>query len=120
MLNQDEADGFWGPGVFLSGRSDPNNELHSIMSWTAYWAGGIDPREREELTAISIRALNELSTAVTKAACIQAMNDKGEHGNYLVSAPTDPQAMKPLTQGAPTVLKPYLITKKDETRQQCS
>ena len=68
-------------------------------------------------TAIPIRSLSELSTAVTKAACLQATNDRGAYGNYPISAPVDPQAIKPLTRGAPAVLKPYLIAKRDKIRQ---
>lgn len=96
MLNQDEADSFWGWRVFLTGGPDSNNELHSITCGIAYWAVGIDPQEWGERTVIPTHSLSELSTAVTKAACVQAMNDRGEHGNYPVSAPIDPQAMKPL------------------------
>lgn len=44
------------------------------------------------------------------------MKDRGEHGNYPVSAPIDPQAMKPLIRGALAVLKTQLITKRDETK----
>ena len=95
----------------------PNTEPHSITRRVSYWAGGIDPWGRGEPTAIPIRSLSKLSTAVTKAACLQAMNYRGAYGNYPISAPVDPQAMRPLIRGAPAVLKSYLIAKRDEIRQ---
>lgn len=111
MLDQD---GFWGPGVLLNERPSPNTESHSITRWVAYWAGGTDPQDRGEPTAISVRTLSELFTAVTKAACL---NNRGARGDYPVSAPVDPKAMKPLVKGAPAVLKLYFIAKRDEIRQ---
>ncbi|XP_074965396.1 uncharacterized protein LOC142064386 [Phalacrocorax aristotelis] len=117
MLDQGVAAGFWGPGVFLNEGPDPNTEPHSITRRVAYWAGGKDPWDRGEPAAIPIRSLSEVSAAVTKAACLQAMNDRGAHGNYPIAAPVNPQAMRPLIKGAPAVLKQYLIAKSHEIRQ---
>lgn len=84
---------------------------------SVYWAGGTDPRDRGEPTAIPIRSLSEPLTAIRKAACLQAMNNRDAHGDYPISAPVDPKAMKPLIRGAPAVLKLHLIAKRDEIRQ---
>ncbi|KAK4810566.1 hypothetical protein QYF61_004529 [Mycteria americana] len=86
MLSEDEASGYWGPGVFLNLGPDPTNTPHSITSRVAYWAGGIDTMERGEPSIIPIKSLSELSTAVTKAACIQAMHKRGSHDVPLSAA----------------------------------
>lgn len=70
LLNDDEAAGFWGPGVTLS--DGPAGD-HSVTTRVAYWAGGIHPKERGELITICVRGLSELAERVQKAACIQAM-----------------------------------------------
>lgn len=36
LLNGEEANGFWGPGVFLNSGPDPPNDSHSITSRIAY------------------------------------------------------------------------------------
>ncbi|XP_052631213.1 uncharacterized protein LOC128136111 [Harpia harpyja] len=116
LLNGDEADGFWGPGVFLNAGPAPPDDPRSITSRVAYWAGGIDVLERGEPLLIPIKSLNELSTAITKAACIQAMHECGPL-NVPISAVVDPDMLKPLIKGAPAMLKPYLIAKRDEIRR---
>ncbi|KAM9591119.1 uncharacterized protein ACIBXB_006056 [Morphnus guianensis] len=116
LLNGDEANGFWGPGVFLNAGPTPPDNPHSITSRVAYWAGGIDVLERGEPLLIPIKSLNELSTAITKAACIQAMHERSPL-NVPISAIVDPDVLKPLIKGAPAMLKPYLIAKRDEIRR---
>lgn len=104
LLSNDEAGGFWGPGVFLSGGPDGDR---SLTSRVAYWAGGVDPREREEPVTIRIRRLSELSEGVQKAACIQAMYEKGQQG-IPVAAPVNPTHLRPLIRGLPNTLKMYV------------
>lgn len=96
---------------------DPNAESHSIKQQVAYWAGGIDPWDRRKSTAVPVRSEREVSTAVTKAACLQAMNDRGAHGNNPIAASLDSQAMRPLIKGASTALEQYFIAKKHEIRK---
>ncbi|KAK4810621.1 hypothetical protein QYF61_007358 [Mycteria americana] len=116
MLSEDEASGYWGPGVFLNLGPDPTNTPHSITSRVAYWAGGIDSMERGEPSIIPIKSLSELSTAVTKAACIQAMHKRGSH-DVPLSATVDFAMLKPLIRGAPAILKSHLVAKRDEIKK---
>ncbi|KAK4811160.1 hypothetical protein QYF61_019791 [Mycteria americana] len=116
MLSEDEASGYWGPGVFLNLGPDPTNTPHSITSRVAYWAGGIDTMERGEPSIIPIKSLSELSTAVTKAACIQAMHKRGSH-DVPLSATVDFAMLKPLIRGAPAILKSHLVAKRDEIKK---
>lgn len=115
-LSGNEANGFWGPRVFLNLGPNPANGSHSITSRVAYWAGGIDATERGEPSIIPIRSLNELSTAITKAACIQAMH-KRESNDIPITATIDYVMLKPLLRGAPAVLKPYLIAKRHKIKR---
>ncbi|OPJ67375.1 hypothetical protein AV530_011660 [Patagioenas fasciata monilis] len=103
LLSNDEAGGFWGPGVFLNGGPDGDQ---SPTSRVAYWAGGVDPREREEPVIIRIRGLSELSEGVQKAACIQAMYEKGQQGipvaapdNGKMDNPAPPDGLRYLRTG---------------------
>ncbi|KAK4807063.1 hypothetical protein QYF61_018404 [Mycteria americana] len=116
MLSEDEASGYWGPVVFLNLGPDPTNTPHSITSRVAYWAGGIDTMERGEPSIIPIKSLSELSTAVTKAACIQAMHKRGSH-DVPLSATVDFAMLKPLIRGAPAILKSHLVAKRDEIKK---
>ncbi|KAK4815931.1 hypothetical protein QYF61_010188 [Mycteria americana] len=116
MLSEDEASGYWDPGVFLSLGPDPTNTPHSITSRVAYWAGGIVTMERGEPSIIPIKSLSELSTAVTKAACIQAMHKRGSH-DVPLSATVDFAMLKPLIRGAPAILKSHLVAKRDEIKK---
>uniref|UniRef100_A0A8C3K6U7 Uncharacterized protein n=1 Tax=Calidris pygmaea TaxID=425635 RepID=A0A8C3K6U7_9CHAR len=100
MLSQDEASRHWGPGVILNLGPDPADTPHSITSRVAYWAGGVDILERGEPSLIPIESLSELPTAITKAACIQAMQEKGQH-DIPLSATVNFEMLKPLIRGAP-------------------
>lgn len=40
LLSEDEARGYWGPGVFLT--TDNNKEPWPLTQRVAYWAGGLD------------------------------------------------------------------------------
>lgn len=113
LLNGDEPNGYWGPGVFLNTGPNPPDYSHSITSRVAYWAGGIDALEGGEPP---IKSLDELSVAVTKAAFTQAMHEQAPH-DVPVSTTVDFTILKPLIRGAPAVLKPYLIAKQDKIKR---
>ncbi|KAK4828111.1 hypothetical protein QYF61_023909 [Mycteria americana] len=95
LLSDDEVRGFWGPGVFLSDRLAGNQ---SVMSQVAYWAGGVDPKERGKPFTITVKGLSELAEGVQKAACVQAMYERGQHG-VLLAALVDPSHLRPLIRG---------------------
>ncbi|GAB0205021.1 hypothetical protein GRJ2_002967700 [Grus japonensis] len=116
LLNGDEANAFWGPGVFLNAGPNPPDQPHSLTSRVAYWAGGIDILERGEPPLIPIKCLNELSVAFIKAACIQAMHQH-DPIDVPVLAPVDPTILKKLIKGAPATLKPFFIAKRDEIQR---
>uniref|UniRef100_A0A8C6YPD6 Uncharacterized protein n=1 Tax=Nothoprocta perdicaria TaxID=30464 RepID=A0A8C6YPD6_NOTPE len=102
--------GFWGPGVFLEeGFPDDNR---SITAQVAYWAGGIDPRERGEPLVIKFRGLSGLSEAMQKAVCIQAMYDRG-HSDVPLMAPVNPVHLRPLIKGLPDTAKIYMQNLKE-------
>ncbi|KAK4806399.1 hypothetical protein QYF61_016249 [Mycteria americana] len=117
MLSGDKANGYWGLGVFLNLGPDPTDEAQSITSRVACWAGGTDALDRGEPSIIPIRSLSELSTAVTKAACTQAMHKHGEPNDTLIPATVEYTMLKPLSRGALAILKPYLIAKQDEIKR---
>ena len=60
MLSEDEANGYWGPGVFLNLGPDLADTPHSISRRVAYWAGGTDAMGRGEPSIITIKSLSEL------------------------------------------------------------
>ena len=76
----------------------------SITSRVAYWAGGVDPKERGEPVIIRVKGLSELAEGVQKAACVQAMDERGQHG-IPMAAPVDPSHLRPLLRGLPDTLK---------------
>lgn len=90
--SEDEENGYWGLGVFLSSGPSLVDAPHSITSHVAYWAGKIDPTEQGEPLVTHISSLSELPTATTKPACIQAMQEQGARGVPL-SAPKISQCL---------------------------
>ena len=62
--------------------------------------------ERSEPSITPIHSLSELSTAVTKAACIQGMHKQGESGDTLISATVPYAILKPLNEGGIYILIP--------------
>lgn len=101
---------------FLNAGSEHSNDTPSITSRVAYWAGGIDISERGEPLLIPIKSLNELSTFITKAACIEAMHEH-DHLNVPIPATVHHAMLKLLIKGATAVLKRYLIAKRDGIRR---
>lgn len=67
-LLEEEAQGYWGPGVFLT--VDDPREPWSLTQWAAYY-GGLDPIKRGDLVAIPTSRLSWLMASIKKAACLQ-------------------------------------------------
>ncbi|KAK4818852.1 hypothetical protein QYF61_020071 [Mycteria americana] len=111
-LSEEEAQGYWGPGVFLT-----------VPDTRAPWsltqrAGGLDPLERGDPVTIPTPGLDQITESVQKAACLQLV-----HGRHLTPhqpSPTllkaDPSRMKPLIKGLPDPLKLHAIQIQDRLR----
>lgn len=65
LLGGSEAGGHCGPGVLLNLGPEPVDLPHSIISRAAYWAGGIEVRERAGPASTPILSLHEIFTTVT-------------------------------------------------------
>ncbi|XP_075000612.1 uncharacterized protein LOC142079764 [Calonectris borealis] len=105
LLSEKEAEGYWGPGVFLT-----TGNYHAPWSLTqraAYWAGGLNPLERGDPLAIT-GTVDQLVESVHKAACLQMMYDRKlePRQESLMMMPVDPERMTPLIRGLPDFLKP--------------
>ncbi|XP_074424775.1 uncharacterized protein LOC141735620 [Larus michahellis] len=105
LLSEDEAQGYWGPGVFLT--TDDPREPWSLTQRVVYWAGGLDPMERGDPACIETPTINHLTESLQKTACLQLM-----HGRRLVSRQpspmllnANPDRMIPLIRGLPDSLK---------------
>jgi len=114
MLSEDEVGDSWGPGVFLT--TIPADHCYSLTARAAYWAGGMDPRERGEPLDIS-KGYSDLSAAVRKAACLQGMYDWEEFQKSLMLAPIDPDRLAPLIRGFPDCLKPFTVETRNCIRE---
>uniref|UniRef100_A0A8B9VGG3 Uncharacterized protein n=1 Tax=Anas zonorhyncha TaxID=75864 RepID=A0A8B9VGG3_9AVES len=106
MLSEEEARGFWGPGVFLT--TTPGDHNYSLTARAAYWAGGIDPQERGEPLEIRATSYSDLAVAVQKAACIQAIYERDEFRKSPMLAPINPARLTPLIRGLPDCLKMFV------------
>lgn len=115
VLSEEEAGDSWGPGVFLT--TMPGDHNYSLTARAAYWAGGMDPRERGEPLEIRATGYSDLFAAVRKAACLQAMYDREEFRKSPMSAPIDPDRLAPLIRGLPDCLKPFLVRTQDRIRE---
>ncbi|XP_072216209.1 uncharacterized protein [Excalfactoria chinensis] len=108
MLTEKEAEGYWGPGVFLT--TGNNRAPWSLTQRAAYWAGGLNPLERGDPLAIN-GTVDQLVESVQKAACLQMMYDRKlqpRHESPMMM-PVDPERMTPLIRGLPESLKPIGI-----------
>ncbi|KAM9510009.1 uncharacterized protein ACIB01_019668 isoform 1-T2 [Guaruba guarouba] len=117
MLNEEEAGGFWGPGVFLT--TMPGDHHYSLAARVAYWAGGLDPRERGEPLSIQTTSYSDLAEAVQKAACVQAMYNRDDLQKSPMSATIDPDRLNPLVRGFPDCLKTFVVNIQDHIRDHC-
>ncbi|KAK4824891.1 hypothetical protein QYF61_021131 [Mycteria americana] len=117
MLSEEEAGGFWGPGVFLT--TTPGEHNYSLTARAAYWAGGIDPQERGEPLVIKATGSSDLVAAVQKAACIQAIYERDELRKSPMLAPIDPARLTPLIRGLPDCLKMFVANAQDRIQAAC-
>ncbi|KAK4817117.1 hypothetical protein QYF61_027980 [Mycteria americana] len=115
-LSEEEAQGYWGPGVFLT--VPDTRAPWSLTQREAYWAGGLDPMERGDPVTIPTPGLDQITESMQKAACLQLM-----HGWHLIlhqPSPmllkADPNRMKPLIKGLPDPLKLDAIQIQDRLR----
>lgn len=74
LLNKEEARGYLGPGVFLT--TTPGNYTYALHTRAAYWAGGINPRERGDTLAVKTASFSDLAASVQKAASTQAVHER--------------------------------------------
>ncbi|GAB0207183.1 hypothetical protein GRJ2_003183900 [Grus japonensis] len=114
LLSEEEAGGYWGPGVFLT--TTPGNHNYSLTMRAAYWAGGIDPQERGDPLVIKTSGFSDLAVSVQKAACIQAMYERDVLRKSPMLAPIDPARLTPLIRGLPDSLKTYVANVQDRIR----
>ncbi|GAB0209719.1 hypothetical protein GRJ2_003437600 [Grus japonensis] len=114
LLSEEEAGGYWGPGVFLT--TTPGNHNYSLTTRAAYWAGGIDPQERGDPLVIKTSGFSDLAVSVQKAACIQAMYERDVLRRSPMLAPIDPARLTPLIRGLPDSLKTYVANVQDRIR----
>ncbi|XP_068277935.1 uncharacterized protein [Nyctibius grandis] len=108
LLSEREAEGYWGPGVFLT--TGDNRAPWSLTQRAAYWAGGLNPLERGDPLALT-GSVDQLVENVHKAACLQMMYDRElklrQESPMMI--PVDPERMTPLVRGLPDSLKPLGI-----------
>jgi len=117
MLSEDEAGDSWGPEVFLT--TMPGDHCYSLTARAAYWAGGMDPRERGVPLEMRAKGYSDLSAAVREAACLQAMYDREEFRKSPMLAPIDPDRLAPLIRGFPDCLKPFTVETRNHIREIC-
>ncbi|XP_075597417.1 uncharacterized protein LOC142599608 [Balearica regulorum gibbericeps] len=108
ILSEREAEGYWGPGVFLT--TGNHHAPWSLTQRAAYWAGGLNPLERGDPLAIT-GTVDQLVENVQKAACLQMMYDRKlePRQESPMMMPVDPERMTPLIRGLPDSLKPIGI-----------
>ncbi|XP_075014577.1 uncharacterized protein LOC142086018 [Calonectris borealis] len=108
LLSEKEAEGYWGPGVFIT--TGNYRAPWSLTQRAAYWAGGLNPLERGDPLAIT-GIVDQLVESVHKAACLQMMYDRKlePRQESPMMMPVDPERMTPLMRGLPDSLKPMGI-----------
>ena len=108
LLTEKEAEGYWGPGVFLT--TGNNHAPWSLTQKAAYWAGGLNPLERGDPLAIT-GTIVQLVDNVQKAACLQIIYDRKlqPHHESAMLLPVNPERLTPLIRGLPELLKPIGI-----------
>lgn len=108
LLSEKEAEGYCGPGVFLT--TSNNQAPWSLTQRAAYWAGGLNPLERGDPLAIT-GTVDQLVESIQKAACLQMMYDRKLDVDQVspMLIPVDPEWMTPLIRGLPDSLKPIGI-----------
>uniref|UniRef100_A0A663MXD2 Uncharacterized protein n=1 Tax=Athene cunicularia TaxID=194338 RepID=A0A663MXD2_ATHCN len=116
LLSEDEAQGYWGPGVFLV--TDDQREPWSLTQRAAYWAGSLDPLERGNPVCIETQTINRLTESLQKAACLQLIHDRRlvPQQPSLMLLITNPDQMTPLIRGLPDSLKSHAVQLQDRLR----
>uniref|UniRef100_A0A8C5TJH5 Uncharacterized protein n=1 Tax=Malurus cyaneus samueli TaxID=2593467 RepID=A0A8C5TJH5_9PASS len=108
LLSEKEAEGYWGPGVFLT--TADHRAPWSLTQRAAYWAGGLNPLERGDPLAIEGTA-DQLLESVHKAACLQMMCSRKlvpfQESPMMLTV--DAERLTPLIRGLPDSLKPLGI-----------
>ena len=116
LLSEDEARGYWGPGVFLTTNDD--REPWSLTQRVAYWAGGLDPMERGDPFSIKTPTTGHILESVQKTACLQLMHDRllVPQQPSPMQYVADPDRLHPLIRGLPDALKLYAVQLQDRLR----
>uniref|UniRef100_A0A8C5TRN6 Uncharacterized protein n=1 Tax=Malurus cyaneus samueli TaxID=2593467 RepID=A0A8C5TRN6_9PASS len=108
LLSEKEAEGYWGPGVFLT--TGDHRAPWSLTQRAAFWAGSLNPLERGDPLAIECTT-DEIVESVQKTACIQMMCERKL--TPLQESPmmlrVDADRMTPLIRGLPDSIKPIAI-----------
>ncbi|XP_064031348.1 uncharacterized protein LOC135192273 [Pogoniulus pusillus] len=111
ILCRDEVKGCsWGPEVFLG--AGPKGD-YALSSRIFYWAGSLDPMDRQEPTEVNVSDSAELTEAIKKLVCVQAVYQRGLYP-YPLDAPIDPQRLKPLVRSLPAPLKGVCDAKREQ------
>ncbi|XP_074713432.1 uncharacterized protein LOC141938585, partial [Strix uralensis] len=104
QLNEKEASGYWGHGVFLT--TGDRRAPWSLTQRAAYWAGGLNPLDRGDPLAIT-GTIDQLLESVHKAACLQMIHERklvpGCESPMMLSV--NPEIMTPLIRGLPESLR---------------
>ncbi|GAB0180729.1 hypothetical protein GRJ2_000538200 [Grus japonensis] len=108
LLSEKEAEGYWGPGMFLT--TGDHRAPWLLTHRVAHWAGGLNPLERGDPLAIT-GSVDQLVESAQKAACLQMMYNRELKPNLSspMLLPVDPERMTPLIRGLPNSLKPIGI-----------
>uniref|UniRef100_A0A663MVR0 Uncharacterized protein n=1 Tax=Athene cunicularia TaxID=194338 RepID=A0A663MVR0_ATHCN len=116
LLSEDEAQGYWGPGVSLV--TDDQRDPWLLTQRAAYWAGSLDPLARGDPVYIETPTINHLTESLQKAACLQLMHDRRlvpqQPAPMLLIA--NPDQMTPLIRGLPDSLKSYAVQLQNRLR----
>ncbi|KFU99171.1 hypothetical protein N339_02605, partial [Pterocles gutturalis] len=115
-LNEDESQGYWGPGVVLT--VDDTQAPWSLTQHVAYWAGGLNPLEWGKLVAIHTSGRDQFTESMQKVACLQLMHNRHleHHQPSLMLLKADPDRTTPLIRGLPDPLKFYAVETQDRLR----
>ncbi|XP_050768762.1 uncharacterized protein LOC127027219 [Gymnogyps californianus] len=116
LLSEDEARGYWGPGVFLT--TNDNREPWSLTQRVEYWAGGLNPMERGDAFSIETPTAGHILESVQKTACLQLMHDRllVPQQPSPMQYVADPDRLHPLIRGLPDALKLYAVQLQDRLR----
>ncbi|KAK4825003.1 hypothetical protein QYF61_022949 [Mycteria americana] len=116
LNSEEEAQRYWGPGVFLT--IPDTLAPWSLTQRVVYWAGGLDPLEQGDPVTIPTPGLDQITGSVKKAACLQLV-----HGQHLIPQQPSPMLlkadlsrMKTLIKGLPDPLKLHAIQIQDRLR----